>query len=112
MEGRILGFPDGFTDGWLEGNMEGSILGLVLGLEDMLGKNDSEGVADGSSTNGSSVWKVELLQLLFLEGCIEPSMYRYSEPFTLIWKKLFWQVLRILFSENSWHSPATNVSFT
>ena len=79
MEGRILGFPDGFTDGWLEGNMEGSILGLVLGLEET-------GVADVSSTNGSSVRKVKLWQLLSLKGYFDIDFLMNSEPCTLIWK--------------------------
>ena len=93
--------------------------GSELGLEDVLGLNETEGlvlgleetgVADVSSTNGSSVRKVKLWQLLSLKGYFD--WWMYSEPFTLIWKKLFSQVLRILFSENSWHSPASNCFLT
>ena len=93
--------------------------GSELGLEDVLGLNETEGlvlgleetgVADVSSTNGSSVRKVKLLQLLSSKGYFDCLLY--SEPCTLIWKKLSSQVLRVLFSENSKHFPASNVPGT
>ena len=72
----------------------------------------SPGVASsgGLITDPSSVRNVKLMQLLSSKGYLDCLLY--SEPFTLIWKKLFSQVLRILFSENSWHSPASNDLFT
>jgi len=116
IDGSSLGLVDGDLVGLLEGIMEGSILGSPEGLDDGFRDGCLEGIIEGrspiggSSTNGLSVRKVKLLQLLSSKGYFDCLLY--SEPCTLIWKKLSSQVLRVLFSENSKHFPTSNVPGT